>query len=302
MSETKSEATSSSSSDPIHLTEYNDMIQINGAGEFKTIQIDINENHDATFIKSHWNNENIIRMNPKGNSLSSNHIQLRIDVAKTAGHIPNQGKIDLMIHTILLTTLRMALITTIAQDNRFDNNVLEELDMSPLKRAKITSARFGNTVITDIRQNLKTIEDEFVTYIDKIVLYLRHINYNRPVKWKRIYENFKKDLQDSKNDESIRWHTWFFINEIQDMVSISCTLYSFGLTSRVTRNLQLCYQIIYATALYFEQPIHQETVEDNYEEDNSLVRMLAEVVDEDPIDRPIKKPKLSASPSAKLRL
>lgn len=248
--------------------------------------------------------------------------KLRMLVSSTSKHTPNKMGTDLMVHTVLLEALRMVLVTEIFENNneiiKKNNNQnstnstnpinIDDLNLTPVKNIEQKYVRGGNNITEvetevdgTIYDRLKVIETGFLNYLEQVNKYLEHqtLSYtlsdanDKQVQekfWINIYDKFREEIKEAKDEPDKQWNIFFFLNEIQSMVKVS---YSVGDTGRRSRNKKLCYDIIYLTALLFGQDI---TPEDTIPEDQvpEVPDLLEGVID---IQPPSKKPKIADSPS-----
>ena len=255
----------------IILTEQNNSIVIS-SNTYKFI-------YDASNIK-HWSIEKeTINLSKRIGKLKEYQIKLRSLVSATSTHTTDKMGTDLLVHTVLLTALRMVLVTEIVGYKEGDNSNhinLDKLNLTPLKAMEHSYVKGMNTVSEFNGSILKEIEDEFLLHLKGINNCLKHQIYEYALAdakgneveqdfWTNIYKNFRRELQDAKDDSNKQWNIFFFLNEIQSMIGVS---YSVGDRGRRSRNKKLCYDIIYLTALLFGKDVIPE--KDVTQEDNML--------------------------------
>jgi len=223
--------------------------------------------------------KNTINFSKRRGKLEKYQIKLRSLVSSTSTHTVDKMGTDLIVHTVLLTALRMVLVTEIVGYKEEDNSNhinLDKLKLTPLKAMEHSYVKGMNTVSEFDGSILKEIEDEFLTHLKQLNKYLKHqsLGYimsdgnGNEVKqdfWTNIYKNFRRELQEAKDDSNKQWNIFFFLNEIQSMIGVS---YSVGDRGRRSRNKKLCYDIIYLTALLFGKDVIPE--KDVTQEDNML--------------------------------
>jgi hypothetical protein len=248
-------------------------------------------------------------------TLKEYQMQLRILVSQLSFHTTTPTGIsptDLMIHTVLLEALRMVLVTEIFENNKKNINTgstdnlinIDNLNLTPVKATEHSSDKGMNNITevdSTIYDRLKVIETEFLNNLKNVNGYLKHQALSYTVSdgkgnevrrdfWNYIYEKFRQELQEAKDDLNRQWNIFFFLNEIQSMVRVS---YSVGDRGRKSRNKKLCYDIIYLTALFFGQNINPEPEDQNSED--TVPDLLKEIIYIQP--PPSKKQKIADSPS-----
>ena len=201
---------------------------------------------------------------------SENQQNLRVEVFKTQGITDSQDIIDNVIptyidlqrNTVLLTALRMALIIKISKVKHIILKSTYE-KTTPVKLGRYTSVGHGghkgprnNSVADNVQydetvfiSNLKVIDINYGVQLGQM-LYINYAN---------IYQLFADELETreinsyTKGTKSdFEWNIWYFLNQLQNAVTIQNTKYKLQYNDKANYNKKLCDQIMQLTLDYFE--------------------------------------------------